>query len=79
MLLQVIRYDASGGVTAPEPTHLGTTFRGDAAVGLHSQLAAVPADRLDAVLKAFWAQAHTAFTPTSIWTRRGIPPPKKSG
>ncbi|MFI4973425.1 MAG: DUF3857 domain-containing protein [Caulobacterales bacterium] len=65
-MLQVIRYDASGGVSAPEPTHLETTFRGDAATVLHAQLASVQSDRVDASLKAYWAQIHTAFTPTHV-------------
>jgi hypothetical protein len=35
-MVQVIRYDASGGTTAPIPTQLKTTFRGDAAFLLHA-------------------------------------------
>ena len=65
-ILQVIHYDASGGVVAPEPTQLRTVFRGDTAVQLHAQLSAVPPDRLDAALKSFWAGVHTAFTPAHV-------------
>ncbi|HLZ83920.1 MAG TPA: DUF3857 domain-containing protein, partial [Caulobacteraceae bacterium] len=65
-ILQVIRYDASGGVVAPEPTRLRTVFRGDAAVQLHAQLSAVPPDRLEAALKSYWASVHTAFTPAHV-------------
>jgi tetratricopeptide (TPR) repeat protein/transglutaminase-like putative cysteine protease len=61
-VLQVIRYDATGGVTAPEPSRFETTFRGDAATVLHAQLSAVPPDRLDAALKQYWAGVHNAFT-----------------
>ncbi len=65
-MLQVIRYDASGGVTAPEPTELQTTFRGDAGALLHAQLSAVPPERMDAALKAYWSGVHTAFTATHV-------------
>ncbi|MGC1302712.1 MAG: tetratricopeptide repeat protein, partial [Caulobacteraceae bacterium] len=65
-VLQVIRYDASGGVTKDEPTELETTLRGDAGVVAHAQMSAVPQDRLEASLKAYWAQLHTAFTPTHV-------------
>ena len=65
-VLQVVRYDASRGVTEPEPTVLETTFRGDAAFVLHTQLSAVPPERLDSVLKAFWTTEHTALTPTHV-------------
>jgi tetratricopeptide (TPR) repeat protein len=65
-IVQVIRYDASGGVTAPEPTHLETTFRGDAGFALKTTLAEVAPERLDAALKAYWAGVHTAFTPTHL-------------
>ncbi len=64
--VQIIRYDASGGVTEPEPTHLETVFRGDAAIQVHSQVSAIPPDRTDAFLKAYWANVHTAFTPTHL-------------
>jgi tetratricopeptide (TPR) repeat protein len=65
-MIQVIRYDASGGVTKPEPTQLETTFRGDAAVALHARLSAIPPERMDAALKAYWAGVHTAFTPAHV-------------
>ena len=42
---QTIRYEASGGVTSPEPTHLETTFGGDAGLGLSLQFARI-GDRL---------------------------------
>ncbi len=58
----MIRYDATGGVTAPEPSRFETIFRGDAAVVLHAQLSAVPPERLDAALKQYWAGVHSAFT-----------------
>jgi tetratricopeptide (TPR) repeat protein len=63
---QVIRYDASGGVTAPEPTQLETTIRDDVAVALHAKLSAIPPERMDAALKAYWTTAHTAFTPVHV-------------
>ena len=66
MVRQVIRYDASGGVTAPEPTHLDTTFGGDAGLGLNLQFASVTPDRLQQVLRSYWASVHTAFTPTRM-------------
>jgi tetratricopeptide (TPR) repeat protein len=65
-ITQLIAYDASGGVTAPEPTRLQTTFRGDAAIILHALLVAIPPDRMDAALKGYWTKAHTAFTPTMV-------------
>jgi tetratricopeptide (TPR) repeat protein len=66
MMVQEIRYDASGGVTAPEPTQLKTTFRGDAGIILHARLAAVVPDQLQAALRGFWASVHTAFTPAHM-------------
>ena len=63
---EVIRYDASSGVTAPAGTHFETTFRGDGAVALHEQLSAVPSERLNSALQAYWSGAHTAFTPTRV-------------
>jgi hypothetical protein len=66
LVVQTIRYDASGGVTAPEPSQFTTTFRGDAAVGLHAALAAATPDQTDAYLRNYWAQVHTAFTPTHV-------------
>jgi transglutaminase-like putative cysteine protease/Tfp pilus assembly protein PilF len=66
LYVQVIRYDASGGVTAPEPSQFTTTYRGDGAVALHALLAAATPDQIDAYLRSFWAQAHTAFTPTHV-------------
>jgi tetratricopeptide (TPR) repeat protein len=65
-MTQVIRYDASGGYTAPEPTRLETTFRGDAAFLLHAQLSAIPPERIDAALKAYWAGVRTKFTPAHV-------------
>jgi tetratricopeptide (TPR) repeat protein len=65
-VVQVIRYDATGGVTAPEPSQFETIFRGDAATVLHAQLSAVPPDRLDAALKAYWASVHNAFTANHV-------------
>ncbi len=65
-ITQVIRYDASGGVTDPEPTQLKTTLRGDQAFLVHAQLSAVPPERLDTALKAYWAGVHTAFTPAHV-------------
>ncbi len=65
-MLQIIRYDASAGVTGPEPTRLETTFRGDAATQLHAQLSLVAPERMDAALKAYWASVHTAFTAAHV-------------
>lgn len=65
-VVQVIRYDASGGVTAPEPSQFETIFRGDAATVLHAQLSAVPPDRLDAALKQYWLGVHNAFTANHV-------------
>lgn len=66
MIRQVIRYDASGGVTAPEPTHLETTLGGDAGLGLNLQFASLTPDRLQQGLRGYWASVHTAFTPTRM-------------
>ncbi|WP_216839162.1 DUF3857 domain-containing protein [Caulobacter sp. S45] len=63
---QVIRYDGSGGVTAPLPTRFETIFRGDAAAVLHAQLSAVPPDRMESALKQYWAGVHTAFTAAHV-------------
>ncbi|HEX4741353.1 MAG TPA: DUF3857 domain-containing transglutaminase family protein, partial [Caulobacteraceae bacterium] len=63
---QVIRYDASGGVTAPEPTQLETTIRDDVAFALHARLSAIPPERIEAALKAYWTGQHTAFTPVHV-------------
>jgi tetratricopeptide (TPR) repeat protein len=65
-MVQTIRYDASAGATAPVPTQLKTTFRGDAAFVLQAQLAAVPPERLQAALKAYWAGVHSAFTAAHV-------------
>jgi tetratricopeptide (TPR) repeat protein len=65
-LVQTIHYDASAGVAAPVPTRLKSTFRGDAAFILQTQLSAVPPERLDAALKAYWAGLHVAFTAAHV-------------
>jgi tetratricopeptide (TPR) repeat protein len=65
-MVQTIRYDASGGAAAPVPTQLKTTFRGDAAFVLHAELSAVPPERLDAALTAYWAGLHSALTATHV-------------
>ena len=65
-IVQTIRYDASGGVTAPEPTQLKTVFRGDVGVMLHSQLAAIAPNQLNDALMRYWASVHTAFTPLHL-------------
>jgi tetratricopeptide (TPR) repeat protein len=66
LVSQVIRYDASGGVTAPAHTQLETTVRDDAAVFLHAKLSAVPPERVESALKAYWTAAHTKFTPVHV-------------
>ncbi len=63
---QFIRYDATGGKAAPEPTVLKTVIRGDAAVLIHAQLSAVPPERIDAALKDYWARVHSAFTAAHV-------------
>ncbi|HEY1927812.1 MAG TPA: DUF3857 domain-containing protein [Caulobacteraceae bacterium] len=63
---EVIRYDASGRASAPKPTQLETTIRDDVAVALHAKLSAIPPERMEAALKAYWAGAHTAFTPAHV-------------
>jgi tetratricopeptide (TPR) repeat protein len=65
-MVQTIRYDASGGAAAPVPTQLKTTFRGDAGFMLQGELSAVPPERLDAALKAYWAGLHSALTATHV-------------
>ncbi len=65
-MVQIIRYDASGGVTAPEPTHLDTLFTGDLGALIHAKFAAVPTERMDAALRAYWTGVHTAFTPAHV-------------
>ena len=66
LVRQMIRYDASGGVTAPEPTHFETDFGGDAGLGLHLQFGNLTPDRLTEGLRAYWASAHAAFTATRM-------------
>ena len=65
-VVQQITYDGSGNVTEPNPTRLVTIFRGDLGLQLHVQLSAVPASQMEPALRAFWAQQHTAFTPTHV-------------
>lgn len=63
---EIIRYDASGRAADPKPTRLETTFRDDVAGALHAKLSAIPPERMEAALKAYWTTAHTAFTPAHV-------------
>jgi tetratricopeptide (TPR) repeat protein len=63
---QIIRYDASGGVTRPEPTQLKTVFRGDLGFAFHTALAEAAPNQLDEILRRYWASVHNAFTPAHL-------------
>lgn len=65
-MLQIIHYDASDGVTAPERSEFKTVFRGDLGFALHTQLSQVPPEQMDTALKQYWAGVHTAFTAAHV-------------
>ncbi|HEX4742725.1 MAG TPA: tetratricopeptide repeat protein, partial [Caulobacteraceae bacterium] len=45
---------------------LETTIRDDVAFALHARLSAIPPERIEAALKAYWTGQHTAFTPVHV-------------
>ena len=77
-MVQVIRYDASGGVTAPEPTHLDTLFAGDLGALIHAKFAAVPAERMDAALRGLLGRCSHRLSPQPTSLKAGTRRPARS-
>lgn len=66
LVTQIIRYDASKGPAAPEPTNLKTILRGDGAALLHTKFSSLPPEQLEAALRAYWSAIHSRFTPSHV-------------
>lgn len=65
-LIHELHLDARGGLTLPAPAHGEATFTGDAARGLHMQLAALPPAQHDQALTAWWHSRHDFITATKV-------------
>ena len=59
-------FDASGGFDKPVPAHGEVVLRGDAAITVSRQVAAIAADARDRDLRALWRQNYAYITPTTV-------------